>query len=275
MSDDEERPHSTEPHLDMTKESLAPFYSHSRQMAETPVRFSLRTLLLSTTAFALIFMGVRIGWERTQQNMLGSHIRNKLKQIHLGLLNYDSADGSLPPANQTDSRGIAQSSWRFAIPSFMESWSVRRDRNAAWNAPSNSAVLAISFLPFCWDESSSSNLNTSIFAVAGPGTAFPLLQGTAASDIPPNTIMLVESAESMTHWMEPGDYDVTELLAATDRLGNTAKGILPDRIHILFADGEVWALSPDMPMTALHPFLTITGAKNADRDELLASYRVE
>jgi hypothetical protein len=43
----------------------------------------------------------------------------------------------------------------------------------------------------------------------------------------------------------------------------------------LFADGEVWALSPDTPMTALHPFLTITGAKNADRDELLAPYQVE
>jgi hypothetical protein len=40
-------------------------------------------------------------------------------------------------------------------------------------------------------------------------------------------------------WAQPGDYDVTKLLAATGRLGDTVKGVLKDRIHILFADGEV------------------------------------
>jgi hypothetical protein len=44
--------------------------------------------------------------------------------------------------------------------------------------------------------------------------------------------------------------------------------------RILFADGQVWALSPDMPIDALKPFLTIPAAKTADRDKQLAPYRV-
>ena len=87
--------------------------------------------------------------------------------------------------------------------------------------------------------------------------------------------MLMEVADSNTHWMQPGDYDVAKLLAATGRLGDMVKSILPDRIHILFADGEVWALSPDAPIDALKPFLTITAAKTADRDKQLAPYRVD
>jgi hypothetical protein len=52
------------------------------------------------------------------------------------------------------------------------------------------------------------------------------------------------------------------------------RSLLPDRIHVLFADCGVWALDPDAPMSALQPFLTISGAKRHDREQLLASYRV-
>ena len=53
-----------------------------------------------------------------------------------------------------------------------------------------------------------------------------------------------------------------------------SKASSPDRVHVLFADGEVWALSPDMPIDALKPFLTISTAKSADREQLLSAYRV-
>jgi hypothetical protein len=53
------------------------------------------------------------------------------------------------------------------------------------------------------------------------------------------------------------------------------KGILTDRIHILFADGKVWAVSPDMPIDNLRPFLTITAAKTPDREAQLAPHRVD
>ncbi len=85
----------------------------------------------------------------------------------------------------------------------------------------------------------------------------------------------MEAADSKTHWMQPGDYDVTTLLAANGQLGDHVKSILPHRIHVLFADGQVWTLSDDTPMSAVKPFLTIAGAKSADREKLLAPYRVD
>jgi hypothetical protein len=85
----------------------------------------------------------------------------------------------------------------------------------------------------------------------------------------------MEVADSQTHWMQPGDYDVTKLLSQNGRVGDHLHGLLPDRIHVLFADGEIWAISADAPMPALHPFLTIAGAKAYDRDQLLAKYRVD
>ena len=85
----------------------------------------------------------------------------------------------------------------------------------------------------------------------------------------------MEVGNAKIHCFKPGDYDVAKLLAATGRLGDTVKGILKDRIHILFADGQVWALSPDTPIDALKPFLTITAAKTADRDKQLAPYRAD
>ena len=87
-------------------------------------------------------------------------------------------------------------------------------------------------------------------------------------------IVLMEVADSKTHWMQPGDYDVVTLLSYTGRLGDHIHGVLPDRIHVAFAEGDVWALSPDAPMTALQPFLTIAGAESHDRNQLLAPHRI-
>jgi hypothetical protein len=84
----------------------------------------------------------------------------------------------------------------------------------------------------------------------------------------------MEVADSDTHWMQPGDYNVADLLAATGNLGDAVHGILKDRIHVLFANGEVWALSPNTPIDAVKPFFTITTANTADR-ESLTPYRVD
>jgi hypothetical protein len=109
-----------------------------------------------------------------------------------------------------------------------------------------------------------------VFGIAGPDTALE----TDFTNWDPQLLIAMEVADSSTHWMQPGDYNVADLLAATGKLGDTVHGVLRDRVHVLFADGEVWALSPNAPMDAVKPFLTITAAKNADR-ESLAPYRVD
>src|SRR5262249_10779498 len=115
---------------------------------------------------------------------------------------------------------------------------------------------------------------TNIFAVTGPKTFFDAGLEFPSRDIS-NALVLLEVADSKTHWMQPGDYDVATLIAANGKLGDCVKSILPHRIHVLFADGEVWTLSDQTPMDAVKPFLTIDGAKSHDRNELLAPYRVD
>jgi hypothetical protein len=233
---------------------------------------------LSTTAIALVCIGIRIGWERARRNVLETKIVNSLKVVSLGLNNYESARGFPMAANRADGAGNLLSSWRWQVMPYIEqlpydggaTFSVKD----SWQAKINKDPRGWQPTCFCFSDEPGS-FNTSIFAVTGADTAFGSDTAAIRSTSPKHQIIVLEAHGSKVHWMEPGDYKVADLLAAKGRLGDTIKGILPDRIHVLFANSEIWALSPNTPMTALHPFLTITAAKNADRDELLASYLVE
>lgn len=243
-----------------------------------PIRFSLRTLLLATTAIALVCIGIRIGWEHAQQNMLERRIVNNLKDVSLGLNNYESARGFPMSANRADAAGNLLSSWRWQVLPYIEQppndGSAQYSFKDSWQAKINKAPRGWRPDYFCFSDTPAS-FTTSIFAVTGPDTAFGSAANAKRPNASRNQIIVIEAYGAKAHWMEPGDYDVADLIAAKGRLGETIKGILPDRVYVLFADGEVWALSPDTPMTALHPFLTITAAKNADREALLTPYRVE
>ena len=159
-------------------------------------------------------------------------------------------------------------------------WNHGGDFKGPWDSVANKHVRSGWAAGFLGLRSSRSPFNTIVYGVAGPDTAFepsdyPYVSKHTYDDLPANLVLVMEVADSKTHWMQPGDYDVTKLLAATGRLGDTVKGLMNDRIHLLFADGEVWALSPDTPIDAVKPFFTITGAKAASREESLSKYRVD
>jgi hypothetical protein len=119
------------------------------------------------------------------------------------------------------------------------------------------------------------NGSPAIFAVRGPETVFDLPRIHQWDDLPYDVIVVMEVADSKTYWMQPGDYNVADLLAYRLTIGDHLHGLLPDRLHVLFADGEVWALDADAPIADLQPFLTITGAKTHDRDQLLGPHKVD
>ena len=165
---------------------------------------------------------------------------------------------------------------------FCHTWGVnqygRQYYSSEWTASINQPIRSSQNVPYCI-ESTDKDGDTNIYAIAGVDTAFehrnyPGFSKRKFDEIPPSLILLMETSQSKIHWMQPGDYDADELLAAKGQLFDTVHGVLSDRVHVMFANGEIWALSPYTPMTAIHPFLTITGAKNADRDELLATWRV-
>jgi hypothetical protein len=242
-----------------------------------PFHFSLRSLLLATTVVALLVWGFRVVRDSAQQSMLERHIANSFKMVFLGLNNYESARGFRAPSARIDEAGTPLSSWRWQIIHYMtqlpNDGSAVWDAKASWQAPINKDPRSWSMDDFCWRSSASKD--TTVFAIAGPSAAFQSTMDPDAPPLPSDVVLLMEIANSKTHWMQPGDYDVTKLLAATGRLGDTVKGLLPDCIHVLFADGEVWALSPDTPIDAVKPFFTLTSAKAASREESLSKYRVD
>jgi hypothetical protein len=236
------------------------------------IRFRLRTLFLVIAVVAVILgLGGRYVARRRAEARASQH-RNDLRQLYYGLLNYESAKGVLPSKENADPNGKALSSWRLTIIPYLESIDIRWDLKVAWNAPSNRRMASIAPNYFCWDFRRN-NPTTLVFAVTGPGTLFDGAPHTT-KNMPGDIVLLLEVRDSKTHWMQPGDYRVTDLLTYRGKIGDHLSGVFDDRLHVLFADGEVWALSPDAPMTALHRFLTIAGAESHDRAKLLGPYRV-
>jgi hypothetical protein len=93
---------------------------------------------------------------------------------------------------------------------------------------------------------------------------------------PHDAILVVEVNHSGIHYRQPGDLDIRTM----PREINPPKGVgissaLGDRFHVGFADGAVWALSPEIPFETLEKFFTVESAKQYDRDELLGPYRVK
>jgi hypothetical protein len=240
-----------------------------------PIRFTLRTSLLAMAAVAMILGFGRVLYLRAEADRLAAAYVNGMKHIGLGLYNYGDALGYLPNGNVTDASGAELSSWRFRISTFLESpsWKHTFDYSAPWNAPANRVPALEMHAYFCWDRSNA-NPHTSVFAVRGPDTVF---DGTrrAPRDVPEDVIVVMEVRDSKTHWMQPGDYNVADLLAHRGKIGDHLRGLLEGRLHVLFADGTAWALDTSAPIADLQPFLTITGAKSHDREQLLGPHKVD
>jgi hypothetical protein len=267
--------------LNLQANVIAPLSSQHFEHERAPIRYSLKGLLIGVTllvcAIGLVAFLARQADVRRRHN----EIRNALRQAYLSASVFDDARRRLPAAVFASPDGKPLSSWRFQVaPYWGINWLGRQYYDAAWDASINAQPRSMGYYVNWTKFLDDSPSTTNVFAISGPDTAFEVGEHPSFSkykliNVPGYCILLMEVADSKTHWMQPGDYDVTKLLAATGRLGDTVKGLLKDRVHILFADGEVWALSPDMPIDALKPFLTITAAKNADRDKQLAHYRVD
>ena len=108
---------------------------------------------------------------------------------------------------------------------------------------------------------------TNVMGITGPDTAFEVqdlkqLQGCE------HLIIVVEVANSGVHWGEPGDIDVNHLPE------NLTSGIDGNGFMVLFYDGSVWFIKKEVPMEILKRFLTITEAKEHDRNIELIPYAI-
>jgi hypothetical protein len=262
----------------------------SQLTSPAPIRFSLRMLLCGIGVFACA--AGALAWlhkanlesERQRQlRILEESIPNLMEQIGIAMHSYggvhlfDTAgiakDKSWPPMAPLDDAGKPNRSWRMEIGAYIICCmdSLSPDLEQPWDAPVNLAFAKDIGSVFTLSKDGT---HARVFGVTGPGSAFDPDSVSHFYELPDHAIVAIEIRDSKVEAMQPGDYDVAKLLAHTGRIGDHLHGLLPDRLHVLFADGKVWALSANAPMTALHPFLTIAGAKTHDRSQILEPYLV-
>lgn len=182
------------------------------------------------------------------------------------LRNYDATHGSLP-GNITSAAGQPLISWR-SISADGDAAIRLGDDCSSWDSSANCAAASYPCTIYCFDVHSWSRdqLHTRVLAVTGPDAAFDASQQHSLRDLPSDLIVLVEVWETGIHWLEPRDIDVRQLRQLPLN-GPDGTGCL-----VLFADGTLALLDANTPLDLVHTFCTISGAKSADRGELLGEH---
>jgi hypothetical protein len=220
----------------------------------------------------LVVVGVVQGVRALKRTARRLEQAERLRQVWLSLQNFDDTYKRLPPPVRKDQTGRVLCSWRYQSFSFLEVSIMNLpspDWGEPWDSPAND-FWAHQHIPFyCWlPKESPEGLNASVVAITGPGTPWQNDREIRFKDLPGDTILLVELAHSGTNWMAPGDLSLDSLPASL------TKGEAGDGFNVLFADGEVWFLSADVPLTELKNFCTIERAKKHDREQSLGRYAV-
>ena len=200
-----------------------------------------------------------------RQAAVASQHTMDLMQIGLAVHNFHDTYHRLPPAVRTDKAGRPLSSWRFQILPFVEAIMMEVHYDDRWDDPANRWLSSSPFHVYCWSSGKGlpESLHTNVVAITGPGTAFDGDRVIRPRDLDSDTILAIGIADSGIHWMEPGDLPIDQVPESI------TQGVEGYGVHVLFADGSVWMLRPDVPLEDLKKFFTIEGAKRYDRDEVL------
>lgn len=199
---------------------------------------------------------------------------SNFKVITLALLNYEADHGCFPPAYMADENGKPMHSWRVLILPYIE----RQDLYDAyrfdepWDGPNNRKLhnVVIDLFKCPGDTEYRDQPTTSYVAVVGPHVAWAGERGRKweeFSDGSQDTILLVETANSGIHWMEPRDL-VVPLLAKIQKPpsnGKPGQGIVANHngcTVVSFLDGHQSILELDAKPKDIKALLTIDGGED-------------
>ena len=188
---------------------------------------------------------------------------NNLKQIGLGMADYESANGCLPPAAITDKNGRPLLSWRVAIVPFLEASPLysKFHLDEPWDSPHNLTLLNPTPRFYaCPSDSTLKPGMTGYQAVIGPDMAFtPDFKPLRLQDFTDGlsgTFLVGESRRAVP-WTKPEDlsFDMTLPLRG---LGSH-HGYHNNGFNALFADGFVRFLKITIAPSVLGALLTPSG----------------
>lgn len=169
--------------------------------------------------------------------------------------------------------GDAPYSWRVVILPFIENGPLfdRYDLSQPWNSPGNLEVAKETPRAFvCPAEGRDPETTTltSYFAIDGEGTLFERGKRKSIKNIPDSaaaTLLYVEAHGRDVVWTEPRD------LSPADVVGTGRTNALNSRhwngANVVYADGSVRSLSPDVDPVVLKALMTDAGGESVQRPE--------
>lgn len=191
--------------------------------------------------------------------------------IGRAILQYEAANGCLPPPCTLDQNGQSLASWRTMILPYLEGNDVytRYRLDQPWNGPNNRKLAHLNLGTFrCPGDAELSCGCTSYLAVVGPGTAWSTGESIRLKDIddPSRTILLVEMAGSDVALLEPRDLTLDEALREVHRAGGRGISSGHPGVSVLFADGHTAILDESTSREVLHDLLTFERKQPARAD---------
>lgn len=186
---------------------------------------------------------------------------NNLKQIALGLLNYQSTFGEFPPAYTADDEGNRLHSWRTMILPYIEQVGLHKrvDFGRPWNDPANKAALDTVVPVYVCPSFAGPANHTTYFAVIVPGSCIQPTEGRKLSDITDphdSTIMVIEvDTEHSVPWMSPTDADLDLILglAKSESLAHSG------RYSAATVNGRVFSVETSVDANKLRAMISIAG----------------
>ena len=194
----------------------------------------------------------------------------QFSQLLIALNGYDSHVGALPDSDQQNARGESLYSWRLSLMGFVQAVKDSIDYEQSWTAEWHRGWLRTRPAVYFSGRRSPKRGDYvgSVSVVIGPGTPFQEQGSMQLENVPCDTILIIEAQGFSKHWMAPGDlrlYELNEsLLDGTDG----------DGVMVGFADGEIWLISPEVPLTTLKKYFVATDHPPRDRNKELLPFRL-
>lgn len=186
---------------------------------------------------------------------------NNLKQIALGLYNYESAYNALPPAYTVDAAGKPLHSWRTLILPYLEQQALYDaiDLSKPWDDPANAKARATAISTYICPVLPVGSSNTTYLAIVAPGGCFLPAKSRRLAEITDDrgrTLMVIEApSDRAVPWMAPIDADESLVMG----IGPRSKLEHAGGVNVAFADGSVRYLGPKVPAAQRRAMISIAG----------------
>lgn len=171
---------------------------------------------------------------------------------------------------QDPNTGEVLYSWRFAnflncpVP-------YQSQRSSKWTSVGLSRLRNQMPIPYSPVSSGVGSKETSVFAVTGPGSAFDESTVMDVQHMPADLVLFADVYDSNTHWMQPGDFN-SSTIPNEIRVERGIGSKDYSGFFLAFADGEIWYLKDETPISKVTEFFTTAGASGNDRESVLGEY---